>query len=110
MSGAIHPLPQYSFMVWCLVKHRDNLTLLLANKTEITNLTFNFCGRCQYFPKVAFESPNMADIGIGYDVSINTKAIESLRNPALFSKGIGDVCTRIKAVGAEISRRSNFSS
>jgi hypothetical protein len=25
MSGAIHPLPQYAFMAWCLVKkHRDN--------------------------------------------------------------------------------------
>jgi hypothetical protein len=23
MSGAIHPLPQYAFMAWCLVKHRD---------------------------------------------------------------------------------------
>jgi hypothetical protein len=26
MSGAIPPLPQYAFMVWCLVKHRDNFT------------------------------------------------------------------------------------
>jgi hypothetical protein len=27
MSGAIHPLPQYAFMAWCLVKkHRDNFT------------------------------------------------------------------------------------
>jgi len=26
MSGAIPPLPQYSFMAWCLVKHRDNFT------------------------------------------------------------------------------------
>jgi hypothetical protein len=27
MSGAIHPLPQYTFMAWCLVKkHRDNFT------------------------------------------------------------------------------------
>jgi hypothetical protein len=24
MSGAIPPLPQYAFMAWCLVKHRDN--------------------------------------------------------------------------------------
>jgi hypothetical protein len=29
MSGAIHPLPQYAFMAWCLVKkHRDNFTFL----------------------------------------------------------------------------------
>jgi hypothetical protein len=29
MSGAIHPLPPYAFMVWCLVKkHRDNFTFI----------------------------------------------------------------------------------
>jgi hypothetical protein len=26
MSGAIPPFPQYIFMAWCLVKHRDNFT------------------------------------------------------------------------------------
>jgi hypothetical protein len=26
MRGAIPLLPQYSFMAWCLVKHRDNFT------------------------------------------------------------------------------------
>jgi hypothetical protein len=24
MSGAIPPFPQYVFMAWCLVKHRDD--------------------------------------------------------------------------------------
>jgi len=28
MYGAIPPLPQYVFMVWYLVKHRDNFTFL----------------------------------------------------------------------------------
>jgi hypothetical protein len=28
MSGAIPPFPLYIFMAWCLVKHRDNFTLL----------------------------------------------------------------------------------
>jgi hypothetical protein len=27
MGGVIPPLPQYAFMAWCLVKHRDNFTL-----------------------------------------------------------------------------------
>jgi hypothetical protein len=27
MRGSVPPLPQYVFMVWCLVKHRDNFTL-----------------------------------------------------------------------------------
>jgi hypothetical protein len=28
MSGAIPPLPDYAFMAWCLVKHRNNFTFL----------------------------------------------------------------------------------
>jgi len=27
--GAIHPLPHYLFIAWCLVKHRDNFYLQL---------------------------------------------------------------------------------
>jgi hypothetical protein len=29
MSGAIPPLPQYVFMAWCSVKHRDKFTFTL---------------------------------------------------------------------------------
>jgi hypothetical protein len=29
MRGALPPLPQYVFMTWCLVKHRDNFTFYL---------------------------------------------------------------------------------
>jgi len=29
MGGAIHPLPQYAFMAWCLVKAQGHLYLLL---------------------------------------------------------------------------------
>jgi hypothetical protein len=29
MRGAIPPLPQYVFMAWCLVKHRDNFNFYL---------------------------------------------------------------------------------
>jgi hypothetical protein len=29
MSGAIHPLPQYAFMAWCLVKAQGKLLLYL---------------------------------------------------------------------------------
>jgi hypothetical protein len=31
MDGAILPLPQYVFMAWGLVKHRDNFILPLLN-------------------------------------------------------------------------------
>jgi hypothetical protein len=30
IRGAIPPLPQYVFMAWCLVKHRDNFTFTLS--------------------------------------------------------------------------------
>jgi hypothetical protein len=30
MRGAIPPLPQYAFMAWCIVKHRDNFTFYLT--------------------------------------------------------------------------------
>jgi hypothetical protein len=30
MRGAIHSLPQYAFIAWCLVKHRDNFTFTLT--------------------------------------------------------------------------------
>jgi hypothetical protein len=29
MRGAIPPLPEYVFMAWCIVKHRDNFTFYL---------------------------------------------------------------------------------
>jgi hypothetical protein len=29
MGGAIHPLPQYAFMVWCLVKAQGQLYLYI---------------------------------------------------------------------------------
>jgi hypothetical protein len=35
MSGAIHPLPQYVSIAWCLVKHRDNFTFTLAEFLHI---------------------------------------------------------------------------
>jgi hypothetical protein len=30
MSGTVPPLPQYAFMAWWLVKHRDNFTFTLS--------------------------------------------------------------------------------
>jgi len=29
MRGALHPLPQYVFIAWCSVKHRDDLSYFL---------------------------------------------------------------------------------
>jgi hypothetical protein len=43
MHGAIPPLPQYVFMAWCLVEHRDNFRIfsIINNNyndyTEIKN-------------------------------------------------------------------------
>jgi hypothetical protein len=35
MSRAIPPLPQYAFMEWYLVKHRDNFTFTFTFTLEI---------------------------------------------------------------------------
>jgi hypothetical protein len=40
MRGAIHLLPQYVFMAWCLVKHRDNFTFTFINHfSSVTMIT-----------------------------------------------------------------------
>jgi hypothetical protein len=45
MRGAITPLPQYAFMAWCLVKHRDNFTFYFTEShttfSGSENLVFN---------------------------------------------------------------------
>jgi hypothetical protein len=33
MSGAIHPLPQYAFMTWCLVKAQGQLSSSFLGST-----------------------------------------------------------------------------
>jgi hypothetical protein len=35
MCGAIPLLPQYAFMAWCFVKHRDNFTFYLYVKEKV---------------------------------------------------------------------------
>jgi hypothetical protein len=34
MSGAVPSLSQFSFMAWCLVKHRDNFSLLYCTQSR----------------------------------------------------------------------------
>jgi hypothetical protein len=34
MGGAIPPLPQYFFMVWYLVEHRDNFTFTFTPSND----------------------------------------------------------------------------
>jgi hypothetical protein len=41
MSGAIHPLPQYAFMAWCLVKAQGQLYLLPRYHTKFLMGDFN---------------------------------------------------------------------
>jgi hypothetical protein len=42
MRGAIPPLPQYVFMAWCLVKHRDNFTFTLNKKSGYACMRLHF--------------------------------------------------------------------
>jgi hypothetical protein len=37
IRGAIAPLPQYVFMAWCLVKHKDNFTLNCTKQAGKSN-------------------------------------------------------------------------
>jgi hypothetical protein len=37
MRGAIPPLPQYVFVAWCLVKHRENFTFTFTFTFGIVN-------------------------------------------------------------------------
>jgi hypothetical protein len=39
MRGAIPPLPQYVFMEWCFVKHRDNFTFYLYTSRSVMKQT-----------------------------------------------------------------------
>jgi len=41
MCETIPPLPQYAFMAWCLVKHRDNFTLgMIPGIAEISECEY----------------------------------------------------------------------
>jgi hypothetical protein len=70
MRGPIPPLPQYVFMAWCLVKHRDNFTLPLPYLTLV-----------RYLPKVTPTQDNSDELTVlGFDV-INVKRDRYLSTP-----------------------------
>jgi len=41
VSGGVPPLPQYVFMEWCFVKHRDNFTLTFLVGWKTLNVQNN---------------------------------------------------------------------
>jgi hypothetical protein len=53
MSGAIHLLPQYTFMVWCLVKAQGQLYLyfftLQVNQSRVLGVEFDQASGCETF-------------------------------------------------------------
>jgi hypothetical protein len=55
MSEAIPPLPQYAFMAWYLVTHRDNFTLYFY--------LFNFTVNIGCLWAVLGEEEQEADVG-----------------------------------------------
>jgi hypothetical protein len=42
MSAAILPLPQYIFMAWCLVKHRDKFTFTFTFTLQLNPILSEF--------------------------------------------------------------------
>jgi hypothetical protein len=55
MRGAIPPLPQYVFMAWCLVKHRDNFTFTFAS-LEFTYVSCTVEKNFSFFSLTCFKN------------------------------------------------------
>jgi hypothetical protein len=41
MRGAVSPVPQYAFMAWCLVRHRDNFTFTFMFQRQCIEVSLN---------------------------------------------------------------------
>jgi hypothetical protein len=48
MRGAIHALPQYVLMAWCLVKHRDNFTFTPYNTLQLVFIPLSLIRHTNY--------------------------------------------------------------
>jgi len=72
MQDAITPLPQYVFMAWCLVKHRDNfsvyfwmfLTAVYYTVRMIFILSVCFLYRTQRFGNWSFPPSCLSESGV----------------------------------------------
>jgi hypothetical protein len=71
MRGAIPALPQYVFMMSCLVKHRDNFTFTRWEDNIKTNVLFmNLNFRCSEIIKMFTEEGYGSDAGY-YEISLS---------------------------------------
>jgi len=75
MSGAIHPLPQYAFMAWCLVKkHSDNFTFRTRRGICLSKFhwpKFSFLAKFEVFTEVkirveVFWVLTPCNVAVGY--------------------------------------------
>jgi hypothetical protein len=59
MLGAVTPLPQYVFMAWCSVKHREKLKLTTCPSVLLHTLFSNyiqiFCTHTSKYPQKFLE-------------------------------------------------------
>jgi hypothetical protein len=70
MNGAIPPFPQYAFMAWCLVKHRDNVTFI-----------FYLYRQCKFTSFYILSArPTDADVHIHVTMQRNVLRILALRS------------------------------
>jgi hypothetical protein len=60
MSGAIHPLPQYAFVAWRLVKHRDNFTFTFIPNRAVAPNPELVAVQC-YFTHSSYITVNTVD-------------------------------------------------
>jgi hypothetical protein len=77
MNGAISPLPQYVFMAWCLVKHRDKFTFSYIDMTRdpLYCLTENL-QRTKYKGRISTITPN--DVKM---IQVNYRMSATLHTP-----------------------------
>jgi hypothetical protein len=71
MHGAILPLPQYAFMAWCLVKHRDNFTFYNAKVMETNTDSMSIFITHSLFFLTGYWNSFIMENQCGHDVTLH---------------------------------------
>jgi hypothetical protein len=73
MRGAIQPLPQYAFMSWCLVKHRDNFTFTSSQLIYSFDIQEMLLCQIEYARGIIVNIRSPAYIGVrAYEIRFST--------------------------------------
>jgi hypothetical protein len=87
MSGAIHPLPQYAFMAWCLVKAQGQLYLFFFLPLSVIEFHRNFAFHFMYKATVnIYHSICFTALGSSMRMITPFGAINEIRPSLEFNK------------------------